>query len=92
MKHIAPAHTFTYGGAMFHVYLADKGDGLPQHQHAFNHATMCNSGSCIVRKADKKLVIDKRTQPVDLVANEWHEVEALEDGTVFVNIFAEGQY
>ena len=30
----------------------------------------------------------KDTQPVNLVANEWHEIEALEDGTVFVNVFA----
>jgi hypothetical protein len=27
-----------------------------------------------------------------LMANEWHELEALEDGTVFVNVFAEGKY
>jgi hypothetical protein len=26
------------------------------------------------------------------IANEWHELEALEDGTVFVNVFAEGKY
>lgn len=31
----------------------------------------------------------KDTQPVNLRANEWHEIEALEDGTVFVNVFAE---
>jgi hypothetical protein len=30
----------------------------------------------------------KNTQPVNLVADEWHEIEALEDGTVFVNVFA----
>jgi len=36
-------------------------------------------------------VIDKYTQPIELVANEWHEIEALEDDTVFVNIFAEAQ-
>ena len=77
---------------MFHVYLADKGEGLPRHEHSFNHATMCNSGSCIVRKANRELIIDKRTQPIDLVANEWHEIEALEDGSVFVNVFVEGQY
>ena len=29
---------------------------------------------------------------VTFVANEWHEIEALEDGTVFVNVFAEGKY
>jgi len=27
-----------------------------------------------------------------LIENEWHELEALEDGTVFVNVFAEGKY
>jgi hypothetical protein len=50
---------------------------------------MCNSGSCAIRKANRELVVDKYTQPIDLVANEWHEIEALEDGTVFVNVFAE---
>lgn len=28
-------------------------------------------------------------QAVNLVANEWHEIEALKDGAVFVNVFAE---
>jgi hypothetical protein len=34
----------------------------------------------------------KNTQPVNLVGNKWHKTEALEDGTVFVNVFAEGKY
>jgi len=89
MKLIVPAHSFTCSGATVNVYLANKGEGLPKHDHVFNHVTMCNSGSCIVRKAKRELTIDKYTQPIELVANEWHEIEALEDGTVFVNIFAE---
>jgi hypothetical protein len=52
---------------------------------------MCHAGSCIVRKEGKELVMTKDTQPVNLVGSEWHEIEALEDGTVFVNVFAEGQ-
>ena len=92
MKHITPAHTFSYGGALFHVFLADKGEGLLRHEHKFNHATMCNAGSCIVRKENRTLTIDKHSKPIDLVANEWHEIEALEDGSVFVNVFVEGQY
>jgi hypothetical protein len=32
--------------------------------------------------------MDKTTTPVNLLENEWHEIEALEDGTVFVNVFA----
>jgi hypothetical protein len=34
----------------------------------------------------------KESQPITLKANEWHEIEALEDGTVFCNVFAEGKY
>jgi len=30
--------------------------------------------------------------PVHLIADGWHEIEALEDGTVFVNVFSEGKY
>jgi hypothetical protein len=48
---------------------------------------MCNAGSCIIRKEGREKMIDKNTQPIDLAANEWHEIEALEDNTVFVNIF-----
>ena len=40
----------------------------------------------------KELVMTKDTQPVSLVANEWHEIEAIEDGTVFFNAWAGGKY
>jgi quercetin dioxygenase-like cupin family protein len=46
----------------------------------------------VLRKEGKEVVITKMTQPILLPANEWHEIEALEDGTVFVNVFAEGKY
>jgi hypothetical protein len=53
---------------------------------------MCHAGRCAVRKQGRQIEITKDSQPVNLVANEWHEIEALEDGTVFVNVFAEGKY
>lgn len=53
---------------------------------------MCHSGSLIVRKDGRELVMTKTTQPVNLTAGEWHEIEALEDGTVFVNVFSESKY
>lgn len=89
---VTPVHQVTYDGATLNVYHANKGQGLARHEHVFAHLTMCNSGSCIVRKESRELVMTKDTQPVNLVANEWHEIEALEDGTVFVNVFAEGKY
>jgi quercetin dioxygenase-like cupin family protein len=92
MKQAQPKHSFTYDDTQLNVYHANKGEGLPKHEHKYSHATLCHSGSIIVRKENKELVMTKETQPVNLVANEWHEIEALEDGTVFVNVFAEGKY
>jgi quercetin dioxygenase-like cupin family protein len=88
---IAPRHLVTYDGATVAMYHANKGEGLPIHSHAYAHLTMCHAGSCIVRKEGRELVMTKDTQPVNLTAAEWHEIEALEDGTVFVNVFAEGK-
>jgi quercetin dioxygenase-like cupin family protein len=89
---VVPKHTVNYDGVMLHVYHANKGEGLPKHDHSYAHLTMCSSGSCVIRKEGKEVVINKDSTPANLVAAEWHEIEALEDGTVFVNVFAEGKY
>jgi quercetin dioxygenase-like cupin family protein len=86
--HLSPIYLFEYGKASFQVYHANKGEGLAKHEHPVAHATLCNAGSCIIRKEGREKIIDKYTQPIDLAANEWHEIEALEDNSVFVNIFA----
>lgn len=91
MIQINPKFSVTQNGTMLNVYHAKKGEGLPRHEHFYSHLTMCHSGSCIVRKEGKELVMTKNTQPVNLIGVEWHEIEALEDGTVFVNVFAEGK-
>ena len=92
IESIAPNFGVTYDGATLNVYHPARGQGLPKHEHSFSHLTMCHAGSIIVRKEGRELVMTKDTQPVNLVANEWHEIEALEDGTVFVNVFSEGKY
>jgi hypothetical protein len=89
---VTPKHSFTYDGAQLNVYHANKIEGLPKHEHIYSHATMCLVGSLVIRKENIELIMDKDTQPVNLLANEWHEIEALEDNTVFVNVFAEGKY
>lgn len=87
-----PNHSFTYDGVRLNVYNANAGEGLPRHSHAFSHATMCNAGSCLVSLEGRSYTINKSSTPLNLPAGEWHEIEALEDGTVFVNVFAEGKY
>lgn len=89
---VNPTHQVTYDGATVSVYHANKGEGLPRHEHVYAHLTMCHAGSCVIRKEGIEKIIDKNTQPINLKAVEWHEIEALEDETVFVNVFAEGKY
>ena len=86
---IPPKHSFVYDGVRMNIYHANKGEGLAKHDHLFSHATFCMSGACYVRKEGKELYVTKETQPLNLVAHEWHEIEAAEDGTVFCNVFAE---
>ena len=86
-----PKHTFTYDGAQLNVYHASKGFGIPIHSHAYSHATICHNGSCVVRMEGKERVIDKHSGAFNLPAGQWHEIEALEDDTVFVNVFSENK-
>jgi quercetin dioxygenase-like cupin family protein len=86
---IMPTHSFSYEGARINVYFAKKGEGLPKHEHLYSHATYCTAGACVIRKEGKQVVIDKFSKPVNLTAQEWHEIEALEDGTSFSNVFSE---
>lgn len=85
-------HKLTYDGATLNIFHAKKGQGLAKHHHDFSHATFCCAGSVVVRKEGKEVVVDKHSKPLNLLALEWHEIEALEDETVFVNMFAEGKY
>ena len=88
---IPSKYSFNYEGTTINIFHANKGEGLPKHEHIYAHATMCHSGSCIVRKENKEFIINKEHTPVNLKEKEWHEIEALEDNTVFVNIFAENK-
>jgi quercetin dioxygenase-like cupin family protein len=92
MNTLRPFHEFTYASATMNVYHANKGEDLPFHSHVFNHATVCQVGSCVVRVKGKEIVMTADSQPIDLPADIPHEIESLEDGTVFVNVFAEGKY
>jgi quercetin dioxygenase-like cupin family protein len=88
---VNPKHEFTYDGAQLRVFHVNTGEGLPKHEHLFSHATICHAGSCLVSLEGRSYVINKESQPLNLLGGQWHEIEALEDGTVFVNVFAEGK-
>lgn len=87
MKNLAPKYSFLVGNTQVAIYHANLDEGLVKHHHLYPHVTVCNSGSCVVRKEGKELILTKDSQPVLLKEIEWHEIEALEDETVFTNIF-----
>jgi len=92
VQNISPTHNFTYANAVVNVYHANTSEGLPKHDHIYSHAIICHAGSCLVSLEGRSHTINKNSQPLNLPAGEWHEIEALEDNTVFVNVFAEGKY
>ena len=94
MCKVHPKFAFNFGGVMLNIYNGDRGDKLVKHSHTYDHGLMCNSGSMIVRMENREedLVMDKNHPPINLPANEWHEFEMLEDGTVFANMTRETDY
>lgn len=89
---IGAFHTFVIENTRQNIYHANKGEGLPKHEHVYAHATVCHAGRLAVRKENLYIEMTKDTTPILLKAGEWHELEALEDGTVFENIFKDGTY
>jgi quercetin dioxygenase-like cupin family protein len=88
MKVVEPKHTFSIGSYYTSIYHANVDEGLPQHEHTYAHITYCASGSILITKKDKQVVLEKNSAPVLLSAGEWHEIEALSENTVFVNVFS----
>jgi quercetin dioxygenase-like cupin family protein len=86
--HLKPKHELNYGGSYISIFHANKGEGLEKHSHEFNHASMCVSGSCKYTENGKELIANKNTPPINLMAGKFHEIEALEDNTVFINVQA----
>jgi hypothetical protein len=91
MTNIPPTYTFLYDKVRFSVYHANVGEGLPRHEHTFAHLTMCVAGQAAIRKENLYKEMDKDTTPVILKEKEWHEVEALVDNTIFINVFPAGE-
>ena len=88
VKGIHPKFSFDYDGTHFNTFHANAGEGLPRHDHVYTHCTQCTAGRLKVTKDGVELILTKDSQPVVLTAGEWHELEALEDGTIWNNIFA----
>ena len=65
MTPLMPRFIVEQNGTTLQVFHANKGEGLPSHEHLFSHLTFCHAGSCIIRKEKKELIMTKDTQPVN---------------------------
>ena len=83
---IESRNSFSLNSANIEVYYASKNEGLIRHEHTFPHLTVCIQGSCVIRKEGKELIVTKDSTAILLKENEWHEIEALEDSTIFMNV------
>jgi quercetin dioxygenase-like cupin family protein len=87
----AKLRSFNYAGFTFNVYNANNEEGLPKHDHDYDHGTMCLAGKIAVRKEGKEVFLTEENPPVNLRAGEWHEIQAVEPDTIFLNIFRENK-
>jgi quercetin dioxygenase-like cupin family protein len=78
-------YIFNYEGVKLVHYSGNKGEGLPRHEHLFAHFVMVASGKICIRKENVYKELSSGDEPVILKENEWHEIEILEDNTVFIN-------
>jgi quercetin dioxygenase-like cupin family protein len=85
MISIPPITRYSYQGVYSSIYTANASEGLLRHEHTFSHTTVCIQGRMIVRKEGKEIELTPMDSPLLLTANEWHEIEALEPNTIFMN-------
>ena len=81
----------SYGGVTATVYVMQKGEKIPRHQHTFAHTTAVAAGQSEVEVWDYPPQSIKHTMivgdiPWELAANIDHEIRALVDDTAVVNM------
>jgi quercetin dioxygenase-like cupin family protein len=74
-------------GCSFQRYDLARGEGLPVHQHDVDHLTVVAAGRIVARTDTRTLEVGPNDKPILFRAGRAHEIEALEDGTVVLNIF-----
>lgn len=91
-KPALPRFAFIVDGCTINTFHIEKaGEGHPKHEHDYDHVTQVHVGRLLVTMAHTTFEMTKDTKPIRFPANEWHELEALEDGTIFCNVFAAGK-
>ena len=81
-------HQFSAMGMRIDRYTFARGEGLPRHQHDEDHLTIVATGRIVARTDARSLEVGPTDKPILFRAGRAHEINALEDGTIVLNIFA----
>ena len=87
--------TNTYYGVTSSLYYRDTGETIPRHQHPFDHTTQVVRGRTRVDLFGKPPVSFEMTftDPAYVIPpNVDHEITALDDGTVILNVSTQNAY
>lgn len=78
-------------GVAVTVYFMNAGDKIAMHTHAVMHTTGCAAGKSEVEiEGEAPFQMVSGVPDFDLPANIPHEIRAIEDGTVIVNLISGG--
>jgi len=80
-------HSFSAMGKTFVRYVFDKGEGLPMHSHSEDHLTIVASGKIEAKSLSISIHSTPQSSPILFRANREHEIVAMEENTVVINVF-----
>lgn len=80
-------HQLSAMGMRIDRYTFARGEGLPRHQHDEDHLTIVATGRIVAHTDSRSLEAGPTDKPILFRSGRAHEIKALEDGTVVLNIF-----
>lgn len=92
-KPAIPTYSFNVNDTTTNIFHISKaGEGHPKHYHDYDHVTVVHSGKLLVRTENNgEFEMTKDTRPLLFPKGQWHELEAIEDNTIFTNVFGLNQ-
>jgi quercetin dioxygenase-like cupin family protein len=82
----AVSHLVFFDNVDIRVFYLNKNQGLPLHEHTTGHMVICGSGSIVCRSNNTEVILNKYSEPFYFQPCIPHEIEALEDNSMCINI------
>lgn len=83
-------HSFSAMGQTYIRYVFATGEGLPKHIHDVDHLTIVAAGRIKAATDTREVERTPSDPPILFRASRFHEIVALEDNTIVLNVFGGG--